>query len=105
MTRQPTQNKQSSKKGAAGQTISPKEGEEDEGRERDGENSNPRQIRGLVAELLKKMEAKLAKAEGIGSVGDFIRLVQLEREMAEEEPAREIVVTWVDRVKGFDSGK
>ena len=46
------------------------------------------------------MEAKLAQSEGSGSIADFIRLVQLDREMAEEEPAREIVVTWIDGEKG-----
>ena len=56
--------------------------------------------RALVSDLLRRMEAKLAQSEGSGSIADFIRLVQLDREMAEEEPAREIVVTWIDGEKG-----
>src|SRR5581483_2949864 len=52
--------------------------------------------RALICDLLQRMEKKLADKSVNPSVSDFIRLVQLEKEMAEEEPAAEIKVTWID---------
>jgi hypothetical protein len=49
----------------------------------------------LVSKVLQKMEEKLANGELKPTVGDFIRLIQLEKELAEEEP-REIKVSWVE---------
>ncbi len=49
----------------------------------------------MVERLLAKMEQQLA-GEGVKtSVGDYIRLMQLQKELAETEP-KEIRVTWVD---------
>ena len=41
------------------------------------------------------MEEKLASDELKPTVGDFIRLVQLDKELTEEQP-REIKVSWVE---------
>jgi len=49
----------------------------------------------LVKELLKKVEEKLGSGEVKATLGDYIRLVQLQKELDEEEP-REIHVTWVE---------
>ena len=49
----------------------------------------------VVKALLEQVEQKLTK-EGIkASLGDYIRLVQLQKEMEEEQP-KEIKVTWVE---------
>jgi len=52
--------------------------------------------RAAILELLKHMNEKLKNKEFNPSLSEFIRLVQLEREMADEEPAREIRVSWSD---------
>jgi hypothetical protein len=98
MTKQQEQNNQTTNERAAGQTGLSGEGSKDEieaGQKEDREDED-QHGRALIAELLRKMRTKLAKGDGSGSLADFIRLVQLDREMAEEEPAREIVVTWID---------
>jgi hypothetical protein len=52
--------------------------------------------RGKVAKLLHRLEATMATETPKANLGDFIRLVQLERELADEETPREIRVTWVE---------
>ncbi len=49
----------------------------------------------VVKTLLKKVEAKLAKGVEKASLADYIRLVQLHKELDEETP-REIKVSWVE---------
>jgi hypothetical protein len=49
----------------------------------------------LVSKVLQKMEQKLASDALKPTVGDFIRLLQLEKELAEEAP-KEIEVSWVE---------
>ena len=50
----------------------------------------------VVKKLLKKLEKQLGGGEEVkASLGDYIRLVQLHKELDEEAP-REIKVTWVD---------
>ena len=49
-----------------------------------------------ITQLLKKVEEKLEEDTSKASLGDFIRLVQLERELADEETPREIRVRWVE---------
>ena len=46
----------------------------------------------LVTEIERRLDVENSKV----SIGDFIRLLQLERELEEEEQPREIVVTWKD---------
>jgi hypothetical protein len=53
-----------------------------------------------VDELLQKLEQKLSKDGVKATLGDYIRLVQLRKDLEEEE-ATEIKVTWVES----DSGK
>jgi hypothetical protein len=60
---------------------------------------------GVVKKLLKKVEQKLSGDEVKASLGDYIRLVQLQKELEEEQP-KEIKVTWVEPEEtGSDSGK
>jgi hypothetical protein len=49
----------------------------------------------IVEGLIEKVERKLSKGDMKASLGDYIRLVQLQKELEEEEP-REITVTWVE---------
>jgi len=50
----------------------------------------------VVKELVQKVEEKLqADVKTKATLADYIKLVQLQKELEEEEP-REIRVTWVD---------
>jgi hypothetical protein len=49
----------------------------------------------LVRKVIEAIEDKLDKNELKPTVGDFIRLLHLETELAEEQP-REIKVSWVE---------
>ena len=48
----------------------------------------------VVAIIRKKVETKL-KQEPKGTLGDYIRLVQLQKELEGDEP-KDITVTWVE---------
>jgi hypothetical protein len=50
----------------------------------------------VVAIIRKKVETKL-KQEPKGTLGDYIRLVQLQKELEGDEP-KDITVTWVEPV-------
>jgi hypothetical protein len=54
-----------------------------------------------VTRLLEEIEKKL-KAESKATMSDYIRLLQLERELEENEPPREIIVTWIDSTGTHD---
>jgi hypothetical protein len=49
----------------------------------------------VVKEIRERVEDKLAQDVEKASLGDYIRLVQFEKEL-NETTAREIKVTWVD---------
>ena len=53
-----------------------------------------RSRKGRIARLLKHVEKKLDIESSKVTLGDYIRLMQLERELEDEEQPREIVVTW-----------
>lgn len=48
----------------------------------------------VVGTLLRKVEQKLSK-DVKASLGDYIRLLQLHKELEEDEP-RDITVTWIE---------
>ena len=54
----------------------------------------------IVEKLLKNVEKKLGGEDVKATLGDYIRLVQLQQELEEDEP-KDIQVTWVEP----DSGK
>ncbi|HLH40769.1 MAG TPA: hypothetical protein VKX39_16585 [Bryobacteraceae bacterium] len=60
-----------------------------------GPKRRPRSKAAAVKKILKKVEAKLKSDEVKATLGDYIRLVQLEKELMDEEP-RDIKVTWVE---------
>lgn len=57
----------------------------------------PKSRRKLIRGLLEGLEERLQSEPGKVSLGDYIRLLQLEREMEAEEPPKEIIVRWVDQ--------
>jgi len=63
----------------------------------------PKSRRELIYGLLQGLEERLQSEPGKVSLGDYIRLLQLEREMEAEEPPKEIIVRWVDQPE--ESGK
>ena len=56
-------------------------------------------VRKLIASAAQKIQQNNC------TVGDFIRLLQLEKQLEAEEPPREIRVTWIDRTETPGSGK
>jgi hypothetical protein len=48
-----------------------------------------------VKKLLKNVEKKLGGEDVKATLGDYIRLVQLQQELEEDEP-RDITVSWVE---------
>jgi hypothetical protein len=61
------------------------------------ENSSRSQA-AIVRELLAKVEGKLAGEDVKVTLADYIRLVQLKKELDGDEP-RDIRVTWVEPVE------
>jgi hypothetical protein len=53
------------------------------------------ETRAAVNKILQNLEKKLSEGEVKATLGDYIRLVQLQKEMAEESPSQ-IIVTWVE---------
>jgi hypothetical protein len=49
----------------------------------------------VVKKLLKNVEKKLGGEDVKATLGDYIRLVQLQQELEEDEP-RDITVSWVE---------
>jgi len=49
----------------------------------------------VVDKILKRVEEKLSGKDVKATLGDYIRLVQLRKELDEEE-TREIRVTWIE---------
>lgn len=49
----------------------------------------------LIEMAIQKMEKKLASNEVKASIGDFIRLLQLQKEFYGDQP-RQVTVTWIE---------
>ncbi len=49
----------------------------------------------VVEQMLQRVEQKLGTGDVKATLADYIRLVQLQKELEDEEPG-EITVTWVD---------
>ena len=58
---------------------------------------NKLRVSKVLGDVITKMETELKAPEYKPSLADFVRLVQLEAEVVEEE-AKEIKVTWVEPV-------
>ena len=59
-------------------------------------NTDRHATRERIHKLLTEIENRFESDSGKASVGDYIRLLQLERELDEHEGPREIRVTWVE---------
>jgi len=49
----------------------------------------------IVRKAIESIEAKLGTDQIKGTLADLVRLLQIEKELGEDEP-REVTVTWVD---------
>jgi hypothetical protein len=56
-----------------------------------------------VKKLVEKVEAKFVKELPKATLADYIRLIQLQKDLDEEEP-KEIRVTWVDPEENREGG-
>jgi hypothetical protein len=60
----------------------------------------------LISTLLTRMEKQLNSATTTKvTLADFIRLIQLQRELEQEEQPAEVIVTWKDRLERQDVEK
>lgn len=71
----------------------------DFGREQTERKQKKKTQAAVVKKLLKNVERKLGGEDVKATLGDYIRLVQLQQELEEEEP-RDITVTWVEPNSG-----
>ena len=71
----------------------------DFGREQTERKQKKKTQAAVVKKLLKNVEKKLGGEDVKATLGDYIRLVQLQQELEDEEP-RDITVTWVDPKPG-----
>jgi hypothetical protein len=71
----------------------------DFGREQTERKQKKKTQAAVVTKLLKNVEKKLGGEDVKATLGDYIRLVQLQQELEEEEP-KDIKVTWVDPKPG-----
>jgi hypothetical protein len=67
----------------------------DEPAEEDARDVKGRKRAKLVAKAIESMEHKLAASDVKATFGDFIRLLQLQKEL-QIDPPREIKITWID---------
>jgi len=67
----------------------------DFGREQTERKQKKKTQAAVVTKLLKNVEKKLGGEDVKATLGDYIRLVQLQQELEEEEPG-DITVTWVE---------
>ena len=65
------------------------------GREQTERKQKKKTQAAVVEKLLKSVEKKLAGKDVKATLGDYIKLMQLQTELEEEEP-RDITVTWVE---------
>jgi hypothetical protein len=63
------------------------------------ERKQKKKTQAAVEKLLKNVEKKLAGKDVKATLGDYIKLMQLQTELEEEEP-KDITVTWVDPKPG-----
>jgi hypothetical protein len=59
------------------------------------EIKNKLRVSGVLAKMITNMEGKISKEEFKPSLADYLKLVQLEKELGDEDP-KEIQVTWVE---------
>lgn len=60
-----------------------------------GTKSRKELIRSLLSRIEAQLDSKMTKV----TLADFIRLIQLQRELEQEEQPAEVIVTWKDRLE------
>jgi len=60
------------------------------------EIAEPKSRKELISSLLSRMEQQLDVETAKVTLADFIRLIQLQRELEKEEQPAEVIVTWRD---------
>jgi hypothetical protein len=63
---------------------------------------NKLRVGGVLEKVIATMETKLTKDEFKPSLADYLKLVQMEKEIGDEEP-KEIKVTWVEPVRSSET--
>lgn len=58
---------------------------------------NKLRVNGILAKVIAQMEGKLKDTEFKPSLADFLKLIQMEKEL--DDGPKEIKVTWVEPVK------
>lgn len=93
-------------KQAAKPAAKPKESGEgsEPGGQKPGAKGKGRTRKAAVKILLEKVEDNLVDGDVKASVGDYIRLMQLHKELEETEP-KEIRVSWVTEKETPESGQ
>lgn len=61
-----------------------------------GEITEPMSRKELISSLLSRIEQQLDAKTAKVTLADFIRLIQLQRELEKEEQPAEVIVTWRD---------
>jgi hypothetical protein len=59
----------------------------------------------LISALLSKIEKQLDAEKTKVTLADFIRLIQLQRELDREEQPAEVIVSWKDLSERQNAGK
>lgn len=59
----------------------------------------------LLERTIRQFETKIVKAEYEPTVAEYVKLLQLEREMGKEDEPKEIKVTWVGPNETSDTAK
>jgi hypothetical protein len=71
------------------------------GKSPDATKSRKELITALLSRIEKQLDAERTKV----TLADFIRLIQLQRELEQEEQPAEVIVTWRDRSERQSTGK
>jgi hypothetical protein len=62
-------------------------------------------VRELLENTIEKFEAKIAKADYEPTVAEYMKLLQLGREIGQDDDLKEIKVTWVGPNETLESEK
>lgn len=70
-----------------------------------GDKPPPHTRRAKISELLTHIETTVTANDGKATIGDYVRLVQLERGFDEEEKTQpsKLKVTWLEPPETYDS--
>jgi hypothetical protein len=69
-----------------------------------GDKPPPQSRRAKISDLLTHIEGAVTGNDGKATIGDYVRLVQLERGFDEEDKAQpsKLIVTWLEPPETYD---